>query len=74
MPHIHIDGNGSLIRDSKTNCIINTNTAEFQEYKRNLTIKQQENQRIQNLEQDLASLKNDLNEIKNLLRSIANES
>ena len=48
--------------------------SDYQEYLTRKTIKNKENEKIQNLESDLAILKDDIGEIKNLLRSIANGS
>jgi len=36
--------------------------------------KENENKRVESIENDLAGVKEDLNEIKNLLRSLINES
>ena len=48
--------------------------SDYQEYLTRKNIKNKENEKIQNLESDLAILKDDIGEIKNLLRSIANGS
>ena len=70
MEYLKVEGHSNLIRDSRTNCIINTNTNEYSEYIARRNIKTEEEQKIQNLEQDVASMKDDLNEIKNLLRNL----
>ena len=44
------------------------------EYVKRKESKNKENQKIQNLEEDLASIKGDIDEIKNLLRSLINGS
>lgn len=62
------------MRDEKTNSIINTNMSEYQEYISRRNAKQEENQKVQNLEEELSSIKNDIDEIKNLLRSLVNGS
>ena len=62
------------MRDQKTNSIINTNMSEYQEYVSRKKAKSEENQKVQNLEKDLANMKDDINEIKNLLRSLVNGS
>jgi hypothetical protein len=48
--------------------------SEYQEYVSRKNMKSEENQKIQNLESDVANMKDDLSEIKNLLRSLINES
>ena len=67
-------GHDHLIRDPKTNSIINTNMSEYNEYISKRDSKLKENERVNNLENDMNMIKSDLNEIKNLLRSFVNES
>ena len=74
MEYANVEGHSHLLRDSKTNSIINTNMVEYQEYLNRRNVKADENQKIQHLESDVANIKDDLNEIKSLLRSLVNES
>jgi len=74
MDYLKVEGDSNLFRDPKTNSIINANMSDYQEYLTRRNIKNKENEKIQNLESDLAILKDDIGEIKNLLRSIANGS
>ena len=74
MEYLKVDGHNHLYRDPKTNSIINRNMSEYQEYVSRKNMKSEENQKIQNLETDLANMKSDLNEIKTLLRGLINES
>lgn len=69
-----VDGYSNLVRDERTNAILNINMNEYENYQKQKQIKEQENQRIESLENDLNSMKNDLGEIKHLLRSIINGS
>jgi len=62
------------MRDQNTNSIINTNMSEYQEYVSRRNAKSEENQKVQNIEEELASMKDDIDEIKNLLRSLVNGS
>ncbi len=73
-PYSLVDGYTNLIRDDKTNAILNTNYNEYENYKYLKSIKDKENARIENLENNLEDLKSDINEIKNLLRNLANGS
>lgn len=74
MDYLKVEGHNHLKRDPRTNSIINTNMSEYQEYLIKRDKKSEENQKVQNLEEDLANMKNDLNEIKNLLRNLVNGS
>jgi len=74
MNYIKVEGHDGLIRDPKTNSIINTKMTEYQEYVSRKKVKEEEQQKLQNLENDFANMKDDLNEIKTLLRSLVNGS
>jgi predicted transcriptional regulator len=74
MNNIKVKDYDHLIRDPKTNAIINTNMSEYKEYLSRRNSKMEEDQKIQNLELNVSNMKDDLNEIKNLLRSLLNES
>jgi len=72
MDYIKVKGHDYLVRDPQTNSIINTNKSEYEQYLLSKQIKQNEQQKIQTLESDVANIKNDLDEIKSLLRSLVN--
>ena len=74
MDYIKVKGHDHLIRDPKTNAIINTNMSEFNEYLSRRDSKLKDNQKVQNLESDVANMKEDLDEIKFLLRRLVNGS
>lgn len=74
MNYSKIEGYSYLKRDLKTNSIVNTNMSEYKEYVSRRKLKNEENEKIQNLEEEVASIKDDLSEIKSLLRKIANGS
>lgn len=67
-------GHDNLLRDPKTNSIINTNMSEYNGYISRRDSKLKETEKVQNLESDVANMKEDLNEIKFLLRRLINES
>jgi hypothetical protein len=60
MDYIRVKGSDNLIRDPKTNSIINTNMSEYNEYISRRDSKLKENQKVQNLESDVANMKEDL--------------
>ena len=70
MEYAKVEGHSYLLRDSKTNSIINTNMVEYQEYLNRRNVKADENQKIQHLESDVANIKDDLSEIKSLLKEL----
>ena len=74
MDYIKVKGHDHLIRDPKTNSIINTNMSEYNEYISRRDSKLKENEKVNNLESDITNMKEDLDEIKLLLRRLINES
>ncbi len=72
MSYIKVKDNENLVRDSKSNCIINTNKSEYDEYLARRKSKQSEKNKVENLEKDMNTLKNELSEIKSLLKEIIN--
>lgn len=74
MDYYRVEGHSHLIRDQRTNAILNTNMAEYNNYINTKKIKESELKRVETIENDLAGVKEDLNEIKNLLRSLIDES
>jgi hypothetical protein len=74
MEYIKVKGHDHLIRDPKTNSIINTNMSEYNEYLSRRDSKLKESEKVNNLESDVIDMKKDLDEIKFLLRRLVNES
>ena len=74
MKYIKVKGHDHLIRDPKTNSIINTNMSEYNEYLSRRDSKLKESEKVNNLESDVIDMKKDLDEIKFLLRRLINES
>ena len=74
MEYIKVKGYDHLIRDPKTNSILNTNMSEYNEYLSRRDSKLKENEKVNNLESDITNMKGDLDEIKFLLRRLINES
>jgi hypothetical protein len=70
MEYAKVEGHSYLIRDSKTNSIINTNMVEYQEYLNRRNVKASENQKVQTIEEEVYNIKNDISEIKSLLKEL----
>ena len=64
----------TFIEITKTNSIINKNTNQYNEYVSQREAKNEEEQKIQNLESDFATIRGELDEIKSLLKEFINES
>jgi hypothetical protein len=74
MDNIKVKGHDHLIRDPKTNSIININNMEYNEYIARKESKIKDNEKINNLESDINNIKGDINEIKILLKNLVDGS
>ena len=72
MSYLKVEGHGDLYRDSTTNSIVNRNTSDYNLYMSQKKIKNEETEKVDTMEQDLAHLKNEINEIKSLLKELVN--
>ena len=72
MSFIKVKNNNHLVRNTESNCIINTNKSEYEQYISRRKLKQDEVSKVENLGKDISTLKNELGEIKDLLRSLVN--
>jgi len=70
MDFYELDGNKDLARDPETNAIINVNGLDYSQYLSTKSIKNEKNQKVQTIEQDLANVKGELDEIKSLLKEL----
>jgi hypothetical protein len=72
MTYLKVEGHGEMYRDSTTNSIVNRNTSDYNTYMSQKKMRDNENQKADSMEQDLADLKNEINEIKSLLKDLVN--
>lgn len=69
-----VEGHPNLLRDMKSNAIINTDQIALDNYTSIKRRKELEQQRINTIESDLSEVKSSIEEIKQLLRNMTNES
>ena len=74
MEYYGVEGHADLARDPNTNSIINVNSLQYEQYIARREVKGEKNQKVQNIEDEVANLKNDINEIKFLLKELLNGS
>ena len=67
--YIKVKDNDALLRDQKSNAIINDSKYEYDKYMRLKKQKHDEMNRVNRIEDEVDTIKNDINEIKNLLKS-----
>ena len=67
-----VKDNEHLVKNTKSNFIINTNKSEYDEYITRRKLKKNEKNKVENLERDISTLRNEITEIKDMLRSLVN--
>ena len=72
MDYVKVKNHDHLIRNTQSNCVVNTNKAEYEEYLTRRKLKKSEKNKVDNLERDISTLRNEITEIKDLLRSLVN--
>ena len=72
MDYVKVKDHDHLMRNTQSNCIVNTNKAEYDEYLTRRKLKKSEKNKVENIERDISTLRNEITEIKDLLRSLVN--
>tara|TARA_B100001057_G_C22142768_1_gene678941 strand:+ start:280 stop:498 length:219 start_codon:yes stop_codon:yes gene_type:complete len=70
MAKIKVEGHTSLVRDTYSNGIINTNVSEYQVYMQRVQNREKAGDQIRNAVKEINTLKSELREIKSLLKGI----
>ena len=68
--YLKVEGHTSLVRDTYSNGIVNTNVNEYQIYMQRVKAREQQGDQIRNAVKEINTLKAELREIKNLLKEI----
>ena len=69
---IPVEGNNDLVRDPRTDQIINTNTSAYEQYISQRKRRKLDKEKSLSVEEDLANLKSYLSEIISLLKELVN--
>ena len=69
-----VEGHSNLLRDPDTDSIVNIDSIGYEKYIARREAKNKKNQKVQNIETEVANMKEDINEIKNLLKELLNGS
>jgi len=70
MTRLKVEGFESLVRDVKSNGIVNTNTSEYKMYMARIRAREKHGDEIRNAVKEINTLKAELREIKNLLQEV----
>jgi len=72
MTKLKVEGHSSLVRDTYSNGIINTNVSEYQIYMQRVKSREKQGDEIRTAVKEINSLKAELREIKNLIKGLGN--
>ena len=67
-----VEGHSNIFIDTDTYSIVNIDSLGYEKYIARREAKNKKNQKVQNIEQEVASMKEDINEIKTLLKELLN--
>ena len=74
MDYVKVKDHDHLMRNTQSNCIVNTNKAEYDEYLTRRKLKKSEINKVENIERDISTLRDEITEIKDMLRSLVNDN
>ena len=72
--YIKVEGHTSLVRDVRSNAIVNHNVSEFQTYMKRVRDREQQGDQIRSAVKEINTLKAELREIKSLIKELVNGS
>ena len=70
MSYIKVEGHSSLVRDIKSNAIVNSNKSEFQMYMKRHKERNEQADKMRNVCKEINNLKTELREIKELIKGL----
>ena len=70
MTKVKVEGFESLVRDVKSNAIVNTNRSEYQMYMARIRAREKHGDETRNAVKEINTLKAELREIKSLLQEV----
>ena len=70
MSYIKVEGHNNLVRDIRSNAIVNSNKSEFKMYMKRQKERNAEADKMRNVCKEINNLKTELREIKNLLTKV----
>ena len=73
MKKLRVQGHGDLIRDTKSNAIVNTNKSEFNLYIARIKKREKQSDVIRDVVKEINNLKKEFYEIKQLLLKVVDE-
>ena len=68
MSRLKVQGYDSLVRDTRSNAIVNTSTSEYTIYMQRVKAREKQGDQIRNAVKEINNLKSELREIKELIK------
>jgi flagellar hook-associated protein FlgK len=72
MSRLKVQGYENLVRDTRSNAIVNTNVTDYQIYMKRVKVREEQGDQIRNTVKEINNLKSELREIKDLLKKVVN--
>ena len=72
--YLKVEGYNNLVRDTKTNAIINTDRSAYQMAKKRAADAQRQRDEIRNASREINNIKCEMHEIKSLLKQLVKEN
>ena len=72
--YLKVEGHTSLVRDIRSNAIVNRNVSEYQTYMKRVRDREQQGDQIRSAVKEINNLKAELREIKGLIKELVNGS
>jgi len=73
MRRLKVKGYESLVRDTRSNGIVNTNQTEYQIYMSRVRAREKQGDEIRNAVKEINNLKAELREIKDLIKGVVSK-
>ena len=67
---LKVEGHTSLVRDTESNAIVNTNVSEYQLYMKRIKVREKQSDELRGAVKEINNLKKDIREIKELIKEI----
>ena len=74
MSKLQVEGHRSIVRDTNSGAILNTNVSEYQMYMERVRSREQQGDQIRNAVKEINNLKAELREIKVLIKELVHGS
>ena len=72
--YLKVEGHSNLVRDTRSNAIVNTNKSDFEVYMKRMKMRQSHQDEIRGVCREINTLKTEMFEIKSLIKELVNKN